>query len=113
MIQEVVEAPGVGAVDVYVFTSPEEKQQGLSGQEKVPAGYYLFPYSGYPSRITTHQMGEAITVYELDRRMKVLAQTLMKPLRVMVVLPETVHVVETAVEMPRPTDFRFLKRYVR
>ena len=97
-----------------VFTTEAEKVAGLGRFRKVPKDIiFVFPFTGHPNRIHTHSMRETIWVYELDRNCKLVDATLMKPLRVLALHPNTQHVVETAKTTPRPKDFKFVKEYVR
>lgn len=100
--------------NVVIFTTSEEKQEGLGRWASVPVGiYFLFPYSGYSRRFHSHNMREPIMLYELAHGLQLVQSTLLVPLRTLDLHPDTVHVVETALTTKRPSNFNFLKEYVR
>jgi hypothetical protein len=101
-------------MEIQVFRTPEEQQQGVHLETRKPGGrlpvdtVYFFPSTGDSAQVVSRDIPEDLRVYFLDRNFNVLSYierfgpgTVMTP-------PRTAHVVETSVNMPEITDFGFL-----
>jgi hypothetical protein len=100
--------------NVVILTTSEEKQEGLGKWLVVPTGiYFLFPFSGHPNRVHSYNMREPILVYQLARNLSLVQSTILDPLRIMDLDRQTIHVIESSLKTARPSNFKFLKEYVR